>query len=200
MTKRRNLRRARRPHTNTPGLSLAYSGPVRLNTFNGQDARPVKVNLSYSFTIGSDGAGIAANIIRSPGLLSTSDWLSYADVYQEFRVLAMELQYMPYFNGSYDATVVQGSGATDVVHIPLATPPTSLDEVVQHVTWSPFRTSVPFKKAWKMFGVEESTFGDVANVSTINHGGITFYCDSLTPSIDYGRGVVTYLVEFRGRK
>lgn len=200
MTKRRNLRRARRPLTNTAGLSLSYSGPTRLNTYNGQDSRPVKVNLSYSFTIGSDAAGIASNIIRGPGLLSTSDWTSYANVYQEFRVLAMELRYMPFFNGSYDAALVQGSGATDVVHIPLSTPPASLDEVVQHVTWSPFRTSTPFKKTWKMFGVEESTFGNVTNAIAINHGGITFFCDSLTPNIDYGRGVVTYLVEFRGRK
>lgn len=186
--------------SSTPGLSLSYSGPIRLNTFDGQDSKPIKANLSYSFLMTSSAGGVLANIIRGPGLLSTSDWLFYADLYQEYRVLGMELQYMPYFNGTYSATVTQGSGATDVVHTPLTTPPSSLDEVVQHVTWSPFKTSSGFKKHWRMFGVEESTFSDVANAATVNHGGITFYCDNLSANTDYGRGVVTYLVEFRGRK
>jgi hypothetical protein len=148
----------------------------------------------------SSAGGVLANIIRGPGLLSTSDWLFYADLYQEYRVLGIELQYMPYFNGTFSATVTQGSGAVDVRHTPLATPPTSLNEVVQHVTWSPFRTSNAFKKHWRMFGVEESTFNAVGSAASVNHGGITFYCDNLSPNIDYGRGVVTYLVEFRGRK
>jgi len=200
MTKSKKSARARRSTNKSSGLSLEYSGPVRLNTFDGQDSRPIKANLSYSFTVGSDGSGRAVNIINSPGLTSTSDISSYADVYQEFRVLAMELHYMPFFNGTYDSSVLQGAGAVCTVHVPLSTPPGFLNEVVQHATWSPFRTSVPFKKHWKMFGVYEATFSDIANVSTINHGGIAFYCSDLTPSTDYGRGVVTYLVEFRGRK
>jgi hypothetical protein len=148
----------------------------------------------------SDGTGVLKDQIRGPGLVTSTDWASYADVYQEFRVLAMALDYMPYFNGTYDLNLIQGAGATNVVHIPLTSPPASLDEVVQHATWSPFRTSVPFHKEWRMFGVEESTFADVTFVTSVNHGGITFYCDGLTSASDYGRGVVTYLVEFRGRK
>lgn len=171
-----------------------------MNTFNGQDSRPVKANLSYTFIMSSDGSGVLRNIVRAPGLLSSSDWLFYADLYQEYRVLALELQYMPFFNGSYDAALVQGAGAVNTVHIPLASLPTSLDEVVQHVTWSPFKTSNSFKKDWKMFGVEEATFVQTNAVALSNHGGVTFYCDGLTPNIDYGRGVVTYLVEFRGRR
>jgi len=182
MTKRRNLRRARRPTTSS-GLTLSYSGPVRLNTFDGQDSRPIKANLSYSFTVGSDGSGIASNIIRSPGLTSTSDISSYADVYQEFRVLAIELTYMPFFNGTYNSTVEQGAGAVCTVHVPLVSPPGFLNEVVQHATWSPFRTSVPFKKHWKMFGVEEATFSDIANVSTINHEALHIIVTALLQTL-----------------
>jgi hypothetical protein len=112
----------------------------------------------------------------------------------------MEFRYMPYFNGSYDSTLVQGSGASAVVHIPLAIPPITLDEVVTHNTWKMFRTSVPTTVNWKMFGVEESPFTDVASVSSTNHGGIIYWVDGLTPNNQYGKGVVTYLVEFRGRK
>jgi len=181
-------------------LSLAYSGPVRLNTFSGQDQRPVKANLSYTFNLASGDTGVLRNYINIAGLQSTTDWASFTDLYQEFRVLAIELQYIPHFNGSYTADRIQGSGAVCSVHVPLAANPSTLDEVVQHVTWSPFRTSAGFKKSWKMFGVEESTFAQVGSVNSTNHGGIQFYCDTLSDLAEYGLGVVTYLVEFRARK
>jgi hypothetical protein len=198
MAKAKKMSRSRR--TSTPGLSLSYSGPVRLSTRAGQDSKPVKVNLSYSFAVDSDGSGVVSNFLYGPGLVSSSDWSSYADVYQEYRVLAIAFDYMPYYNGAFSTVQAQGSGAINVVHTPLLGPPTSIDEVVQHVTWSPFRTSASCHKEWRMFGVEESPFSDVANVSSVNHGGITFFCDNLTASRGYGRGIVTYLVEFRGRK
>jgi hypothetical protein len=93
-------KRSRRSSRNSTGLSLSYSGPVRLSTRSGQDSKPIKVNLSYSFNMSSDGTGVLKDQIRGPGLVTSTDWASYADVYQEFRVLAMALDYMPYFNGT----------------------------------------------------------------------------------------------------
>lgn len=198
MAKRKGSKRTTRK-SSTPGLTLSYGGPVRLNTFNGQDSRPIKVNLSYTFTMSSDATGVLRNIIRGPGLTSSSDWVFYTDLYQEYRVLAIELEYMPFFNGTYNPSLLQGSGAINVVHTPLAGLPSSLDDIVQYSTWSPLKTSNSFKKDWKMFGVEESVFTPTSAILA-NHGGIQFYCDSLTPNSSYGRGVVTYLVEFRGRR
>jgi len=114
--------------------------------------------------------------------------------------LAAEWKYVPYFNGTYSSTVQQGAGVVATYHTPLTATAPSADELVQNATWKPFKTSAGLKAHWKMYGVEESGFTSVNNVSVTNHGGISFYADGLTPNASYGLGYVSYLVEFRGRK
>lgn len=190
----------RKSKTSSNGLTLTYGGPIRLSTDMGKDSKPIKVNLTYAFDIQSDSTGAAYNRINIPGLASTTEFVSYGGLYQEFRVLGIELSYVPFFNGSYSAALEQGSGATAIVHIPLTTNPANLDDVLQYATWKPFRTSTPSKHVWRMFGVEESTFASTAAVTSVNHGGIVYYVNGLTPSQTYGKGMVTFLVEFRGRR
>lgn len=194
-SRRRNSKRRSGRNGSVP----RYAGPIRLPTYDGLDAAPIRVNLSYSFVVQSDVFGIARTWIAPNGLASCSDWANYVDSYQEYRVLGIEFHYEPYFNGSYDATVVQGAGASAVLHLPLTAAPATLDAVVSTTTWKPFRTSVSSKHHWKMRGFEEAPYARTSSTSDGNHGGIVYYVDNLTAETAYGRGIVTYLVEFRGR-
>jgi hypothetical protein len=110
------------------------------------------------------------------------------------------LHYEPNFNGTYDVNFVQGCGASAIVHVPLSASPADLDEVVATTAWKPFRTSVSTRVHWRMRGFEEAPYANTASLSSGNHGGIIFYADGLTGEVTYGKGIVTYLVEFRSRR
>jgi hypothetical protein len=160
----------------------------------------VKVNLSYTYSLVSDSVGAIYNRINSPGLQSTTEWASFAGLYQEYRVLGIEMKYVPYYNGTFNTTVTPATGAVNVVHTPLTVNPADLDEVINFVTWKPFRTSTSMTCHWKMFGVEEATFSRVADVNSVNHGGIQYFIPGATGETSYGQVFVTYLVEFRARR
>jgi len=177
-----------------------YGGPIRIPTYDGQDSVTLRVNLTNTYSLNSDGSGNIAAYWTPGSVSSSTDWSSYAATYQEFRVLGMQLHYVPFYNGTYNSTVKPTVGAIATVHIPLGSTPASVDEVTQHTTWKSLKTSATLNQDWRMYGIEESVFTPTASPTGANHGGIVLYVDTATASVRYGSVFLTFLVEFRGRQ
>ncbi len=197
MTRSRRQRRMRgntsRALTND---STIYGGPVRLPTGGGLDKRTTRANVSVATTMSTSAGGTAAGTFSSdPG--STTDWSSLSAIYQEYRVLGFEVEYVPYETVPVSGSRTPGAGAMDYVHYAGATTPASLDGLLQNANHTSFHTHRPAKVTWRMRGVEEATWQKMSVAQ--DHGSIRWYIDGLTASASYGRFFVTYLVELRGR-
>ncbi len=182
------------------GVTTSYSGPVRLPTQDGLDARTLRANISLSQEFISNGGGVISGYVTGGDVGATTDWARFEELYQEFRILGVELEYTPYFNGAYNTARTPSSGHISVAHAPLTAAPTSSDQVIQYDTWQPWRSSQALRKHWRMRGIEEASFSPVAAPSAANAGGILWYIAGLSASQAYGRVTYTWLVEFRGRK
>ncbi len=179
---------------------MVYRGPIRLPTSDGLDQRVVRQNLSITQELASNASGVITGYVTGNDVSASADFASFEDVYQEFRILGLEMRWIPYYNGSYNATRTPSAGAAAVIHVPTTAAPTTMGEVTDYPTWKPFKSSSQLVLHWKMRGVEEAPFISTSTPSGANHGGLIWYLPGLTASQPYGRVVYTWLVEFRGRR
>jgi len=193
-------RRQRRRTNGGGGQSLMYRGPIRLPTGDGLDQRVVKQNLSLTQTFTSSAGGTLAGFISGADVSACPDYITLQTIYQEFRILGIEMKWIPYFDGSWNSTVTPSAGAAAVAHVPLSASPVTVSGVTEYPTWRSFSSSKTMTINWKMRGVEESPFIDTSAPSGANHGGLIWYIDNLSATKVYGRVVYTFLVEYRGRK
>jgi hypothetical protein len=193
------MRRNTRKGGNNRAEQLSYSGPVRLPTADGLDAKITRVNLSTTYTLASDSAGGISAVAATSDVTTTGDWSSYVNLYQEYRVVGIELRYVPNYNGTYTSTVVVTTGVTASFHVPFLGTSPNIDTVVQNATWKPWRSSTSSITHWKMRGSEEAQFTQVG-ATPANHGYIELFAPGATVSTLYGRVIVTFLVDYRGRR
>jgi len=192
--------RSRRNRKDGPDSSGPFLGPIRLPTQSGVDGRVIKSNLQIVQDFTSDSFGIIKGYVTPGDVTGSTDWAFYEGVYDEFRVLGLQMTWIPRANGSFQTTLVPGTGVIAAVHTPLAGAPSSANSVVQHATWSSMTTYTGWKKEWRKRGIEESGFYSTQSPTTANHGGLVWFADGLSNSIIYGRVVYTFLVEFRSRR
>lgn len=175
-----------------------YTGPIVLPTRDGLDDTITRMNLTRVSTFSTD--SLSKAIYKVDGNpTAVTDWASIAAVHQEYRVVAFQVEYKPFwttpFAGNPDAP---GIGAACNVHVVNATPLASLDVAVQNTTHIKVHTHRPWKMAWRMHSIEEAVWNSTA--VGVEHGSILAYVAAGTASFDYGELFITYLVELRGRK
>lgn len=181
-------------------VQTQYRGPIRLPTQDGLDTRTYRVNLSFSDTLVSDGSGVMSGYINGGAVSLSSDWTAVAELYRDFRVLGIEVRWVPFYNGSYQSSLAHGAGAIASVRAAQAAAPADLDSVIQIATWKPMKSSSPTRIHWKMNGIEEAGFSQTSTPSDQNRGGMVWYINGLTDSSQYGTVYYTFLIEARGRK
>lgn len=181
-----------------PAASGAYRGPVRLPTNDGLDNRSTIINLSATGSATSSGGGVLSGTVGNDTVTTLSEWANLANLYQEYRVLAIQLDYVPNSNMTYNAAKVPSVGAAAVLHVPITGAPTTLASQLENATFKYLKSGTPLRIAWKARNYEE--LGFVSTAGSVAHGGITWYVDGLTAATKYGELVSTFLVELRGRK
>lgn len=200
MPKMMRMRRRRGPRSGGPDDAKPYLGPIRLPTQSGVDGRVVKANLQIVQDLASDSFGILKGYVTPGDITGSTDWPFYEGIYDEFRILGVQMTWIPRANGSFQTTLLPSTGVIAAVHTPLTGAPTSANIVVQHATWGAITTYNSWKKEWRKRGIEESGFFNTSSPATANHGGLIWFADGLSTSIIYGRVVYTFLAEFRSRK
>lgn len=172
-----------------------YTGRIRLDV---SEARPKvdRINLMREFVVVSNGGGeLFLNV--SPGSVTSAlDWTNFADSYKEYRVVAMEVKYLPRYVVN-DTVILGSSGAMAISHTGSTPAPASLSDVVSYGNWQPWYTTKPKTMVFRARGAEELQWGPVTAANDI--GSVVGYIVGATGSVIYGNIVCTYVVEFRNR-
>lgn len=190
------IKRSSRPRRRDP-IEDGYRGPVRLPTFGGLDNKIDMVNLSYVVAPTTNASGVYAALHSTANVTSSNDWASFANVYQEFRVNAIQVKFIPKYNGA-QSVLLHNAGATAASHDGAVAAPPTLDAVVQHATFKTTRSCASHTIEWRARGAEEMQF--YPTTTTAFNGGIITYFDNLTPSTPYGVLYITFNVAFKARK
>jgi hypothetical protein len=142
-----------------------------------------------------DGSGIGANVYGSSPS-SSQQWSSLNDVWDEFRVLALKVEFSRTF----------ASGSTNYVWKPMMVVCDRNDATAlnSYNTTSRFESlemhpgaSEKWSKMMAMIGVEDSGFQSTDSPSSVYW--IKTYTFGNSASFTIGTVVTTYLVQFRGR-
>ncbi len=189
--------RGRRSRRSSGDQELHYSGPIHLRS-GGLDALITRANLCFSSNATSSSGGKFDGAWLSSQVTSCTDWTAYSSVYQEYRVVAMEVRWLNRFNETYSSSISPGFGAMAVYHIPTVPTAISIDEVVQNSNHKLWNTGRPLTMEWRARGTEEMAW--ITTSTSSSHGGIQVYAEGCTASTLLGCWILTFTVEFRGRK
>lgn len=186
----------RRPHRELPIDSISYD-----TSRYGEDVRMSKyeidthtVILHNDVAITSAGDSTVATVFSdTPSVVA--DWTQWADVFEEYRVLDMVVDFLPMIitgGSSLSAlapllSVVDRNDATALTGYAAGEEFASCQE---HSIRYPFRVHNP------MSGVSDSVFESTA--SPANHRWTKFFSTGSTASITIGRVMQTFVVQFRG--
>lgn len=172
-----------------------YSGPIRLDV---SEVRPRvdRINLMRSFPVISNGGGELILNVTPGSVTSANDWGNFSNSYKEYRVVAMEVKYLPKYVVN-DTVVNASSGAMAISHTGATTSPASLSDVVSYGNWKPWYTAKPSTTVFRARGAEELQWGPVTAANDI--GSVVGYIADSTGSVVYGNFVLSYVVEFRNR-
>jgi hypothetical protein len=185
-TKRGNNRRE------TSQAATVYRGPIVTSQDKAQQDLHT-VLLRYSADLSSDVAGrIAVVIGNSPTLYS--GWASWATLYDEYRVLGMELKFYPQNRYSKTTTITRPiflvTDQDDVSAL------TSYIDAEAYASCREHTLDDPFTHTAKMAGVENAVYTTTG--TTVNTFCIKMWSDGLSTSTTYGLLISTIRVQFRG--
>ncbi len=178
--------------SNNPATdALLYNGTLRM----AQEQLAV-IDLCYDFAATSSAGGTIADVLGDYPVLSP-DWTSVAAVFGEYRVLDMEVIYVPNVQGSTYSTLVY---APIYVILDLTSTSTALTSYASASNYAILQLNA-LNQRWRMYhrmnGVEEATFVPTAS-ATIDYYFKTF-ATGLTASTTYGRYLIRWKCQFRGR-
>lgn len=173
----------------TNPAATSYSGPIMVRGGPQQD-NVIELNFANTGIITASVGGAVDLVYGGGGTTSAPDWSSAALVWHEYRVLAMELEFMPVSISSTTAypligTVDRGSSATLGGY----------NAAVSHES----AKLLPSNRGWRMKanmnGPDESVW--TATTTTFSCFWIKVYGDTFVGSQTLGRYIVRYRVQFR---
>lgn len=200
MTKTKTAKKkARNSAAGPSSAAVVWRGPIRTpRDGTVSDAITIRLSAVNALVGSANGVGYAAN---NTAVNTCTDWAGYAAVYDEYRVLGFQVDFLPHFPGGNGAGAIHGAGFSLTTHSADSFVGPSEDVLVQHADWKPFYTSAAFKEQWNMDGLEEAAFLNVASAgSPPLLGTIVFVAKTATSAVSYGWVALTYAVQFRGRK
>lgn len=153
--------------------------------------------LSTTVSLATNGAGLISTSIHIQDPSGAPNWASLANVYDEYRVLAAAIHYLP-ANG-YNKIVATQSCANPIFVVldrDSATALTTVSGATSYDSVRMFDLERPFKfNIFRMSGSNEAKFISTAAAATI--GAYLLVSVGNTASLTYGTVLVQWLVQFR---
>jgi len=198
-SKRGKARPKKIRNLNPPEQQIVYRGPTKVPRALAEIST-ITTYVSWAPTlVTSSGSGLA-NPVFSDDISTANDYSSFSPVWDEYRVLALEVQYQPYNRYNQTLSVTH---ATDVapgfvlIDRDDGTATASLALASNYESARFVNLSSPFKCSVKMAGVEDA--GYLTTTSTVARQWIKYYFEALGASHSYGLVHQFALVQFRGR-
>lgn len=185
------------------GLDETYSGPINI-PIGPQKVTSLIVNRTLPNLIVTNGAGILVNNYKTSDVTGVSDWSNLQQVWAEYRILAMELTFIPIAQSSSDPICVVVVGD----HDPNVNALTSMVDGASYENAKYFAcgaytnntTQKYFKYAMRASGVDELGFTDMATAQGTKVYGIKTYSTGGTATARYVEVLQKFTIEFRGSK
>jgi len=195
--KRSNKKGKKAGNTDGPAsTTLTYRGPVIPPRVQAQEQLVLKV-LSLATVVSSNGSGIINNTFGLQNPSSFSGWANFAAIFDEYRVLATVIQWIP--SNGYNKVIATQTCLTPlyvVLDRDSVTTIASTSQACGYDSVKAFDLERPFKYAkYKMSGSREATF--ITTASPTNLGAYALWSNNLTASLQYGTIFMQMLVQFR---
>lgn len=183
-----------------PVATQVYTGPVNIN--GGANAsRTETINVNITATASTNGSGVYNVVFDTTSFTAATEWSTYwTNLYQEYRVLAIQARYEPYYRAGSPAVVATTPpvvGAVAISHQTGGSGASNLAALIENPTYKTWHLMKPVSHTWKMSGSDEAQFIPIGN--TFNSGNIQFNASGAAVSTVYGRWFVRTTVQLRGR-
>jgi len=201
-SKKRSKPRGRRAaasggSANPPPTAIVYRGPVRTKSDMGQNTVITRV-LHYSTPLTSNSSGVISAIVTNNPTLSP-DWVNITPLWEEYRIIATELHWVPFytaFNGLTSA-LAQGSLAVATSRNPTVGTPLSLGSVLGYGDSRLLNTQRTFRMITRMDNTLEAGFTNVSAVGST--WAYVIYASNMTGSTPYGTLHLIYRIQLRSQ-
>lgn len=195
LSNRRNVTRQRRTKSRSRRMpdvtALSYSGSLRTPA-----EQTVIMDLLQDTAVVSSAGGVLSDVL-SDIPTGSPDWASAQALFAEYRVLAMSVDFIPNIDGGNVAATLYAPYYVVWDATSAAVPLASYTAAVNYPISKHFALNRPWSLSHKMTGVEEATF--VALSSVVVDYTFKTFATGLTASTPYGRLLVRWKVQFRGR-
>jgi hypothetical protein len=174
---------------------VKYSGPIK-SPVDSQNTRVETVLLHLSTTITLSTSASFYTPVFSAIPSGATNWSNFAALWDEYRLLGFEIEYMPLdqytlVNGSTNGNLLLVVDHTDTTSLTNATDACKYESVRQ------VSLRKPWRQEWKMNGIEEAVWVDCASPAAF--GAIKASSTAAgTSSATVGTILYTYRVQFRG--
>jgi hypothetical protein len=193
MSSRKGKRSQNKPFSD---VAKVYRGPVVKP--NDQVGRTiVEIVLGDENTLSSTAAGVIANTFPVANPTGCTNWSSYASGWDQYRVLASRLHYVPSNKYGKTSSLPICVPGFLVIDRDSNAPLTGYSESAGYASHKFVSLEEEFVGEWKMATIEEAVFVTTASSPT-NDGAFLLFWSGLTVSTEYGRIVTQYRVQFRG--
>lgn len=179
-----------------------YSGPTRLPVGTNPPAQLFQLNrlITVSLAAGTSFGFIATN--ADPETLPIAEFASFAALYDEYRVLSIEAQYVPYLrHGNGNVVTLQGGQPwlTVVLRNSGATP-TAYSQLIENSSVQQCSVNENFTRRAKMDSTDEAQI-IATNTAPSALFGISGFAvlSTMSTTCTYGNVLVRYMIEFRTR-
>lgn len=194
--KRANFARAPRQVPELPMNAPFYNGPTRFYSEKNELHTTTAVCVAEG-PLSSDVTGTINIVIAdNPSALgSNPNWTALQGVYDEYRILAVEMKYCP--NDRYNRGVsVYTAPVYGVIDHDANTALTSYANAARYESCKQLSLDTPWTMIARMSEFSEATF--LNTNGPVSRYYLKFYGTGLTASTNYGRIIYTYRVQFRG--
>ncbi len=196
----RPRRKASKKQIDVPPNQLVYRGPSRLPSEAAQNDVAV-VQINNSGTITTSAGGQVATVFDSYSQASTpTDWTQLAQLYTEFRILSMEVEFAPWNKYNQPTTNVLPP-VFSVIDRANNTPLGSVAQAIAYTSSKIHEPSTHFIRTVKMNGSGEADWTPVGSTPpTDDRMYLKLYCTGASNSINLYDFFTKVIVQFRGRQ
>ncbi len=185
---------------NPSPLALTYNGPSKLpRSLVSNDVMTTQLNNAGTLT--TSAGGVLATVFDAYSQVSTpTDWASWQNLYTEYRILSMEVEFIPWNTYNMPTTNVLPP-LYSIIDRANNSPLGSTIGAVSYDSCQVMETGKRFKRIVKMKGAEEAQWIAIgSSPATASRLYVKLYCSGASANTNVYDFVCRVMVQFRGRQ